>query len=351
MKALLLTGKNNAPEIREIDDCIAGPGQAVVQIHASSLNHRDVWIQKGQYAGLKYPVVPGSDGAGVVVQVGAAVGAGAGVGAAGVGAAAWLNKQVIINPALHWGSDPAYQDPAGFSILGLPDNGTIAGYVKVPVENLVEKPHGLTFDQAAALPLAGVTAYRALMTRARVRAGEKVLITGIGGGVALFAFQFALAVGAKVYVTSGSEEKIQKAMAMGAQGAANYQHAGWGDSLKALAGGFDVTIDGAAGDGLDTLFDLAAPGGRVVIYGATRGNPSALVARRIFWKQLTVLGSTMGSPEDFRSMVDFVNQHQIRPVVDKVFPFEESPAAFQWMDDARQFGKIVIGPAISSLLP
>ena len=326
MKALVIANKNKPLEVQEVARPVAGAGEAIVRVHAAALNHRDVWIQKGQYAGLKYPIVPGSDGAGVVME----------------GAADWVNKEVIINPSLDWGASEAWQDPAGFHILGLPDDGTFAEYVKVPVANLVEKPTNLSFEEAAALPLAGVTAYRALMTRARVQPGEKVLITGIGGGVALFALQFAVAAGAEVIVTSGSPDKLDKAMALGATGCANYGESGWVDTLKSLAGAFDVIIDGAAGDGMNDLLDLAMPGGRVVIYGATRGNPTQVVARRIFWKQLQVLGSTMGSPADFRSMIDFVAQHSIRPIVDTVFPFEEGEAAMRWMDDARQFGKIVI---------
>jgi NADPH:quinone reductase-like Zn-dependent oxidoreductase len=349
MKALVITDKTKPLEVWEVAGLKAGPGEAIVRVHAAALNHRDVWIQKGQYAGLKYPIVPGSDGAGVVVEVGGAAGdglaaasGGEGLGAAGGGVGDWVGKEVIINPSLDWGESAGYQDPESFRILGLPDDGTFAEYVKVPVRNLVGKPAHLSFEEAAALPLAGVTAYRALMTRAQVRAGEKVLITGIGGGVALFALQFAVAAGAEVIVTSGSVEKLDKAMAMGAAGGANYKDKGWAEKLKSLAGAFDVIIDGAAGDGVNDLFDLAMPGGRVVFYGATRGNPSSVVARRIFWKQLNVLGSTMGSPADFASMVGFVKQYNIRPVVDRVFPFEDGEAAFRWMDDARQFGKIVI---------
>lgn len=346
MKALVITNKNKPLEVQEMARPVAGAGEAIVRVHAAALNHRDVWIQKGMYAGLKYPIVPGSDGAGVVVEVGGVSGEESdrerlegeddwqGLG--------WIGKEVIINPSIDWGASEAWQDPAGFHILGLPDDGTFAEYVKVPVANLVEKPANLSFEEAAALPLAGVTAYRALMTRARVQPGEKVLITGIGGGVALFALQFAVAAGAEVVVTSGSPDKLDKAMALGAAGCANYGESGWVDTLKSLAGAFDVIIDGAAGDGMNDLLDLAMPGGRVVIYGATRGNPTQVVARRIFWKQLQVLGSTMGSPADFRSMIDFVGQHSIRPVVDSVFPFEEGDAAMRWMDDARQFGKIVM---------
>jgi zinc-binding alcohol dehydrogenase/oxidoreductase len=328
MKALVLKDKHRPAEVVEMAMPVAGLGEAIVRVEAAALNHRDVWIQKGQYAGLKYPIVPGSDGAGVVV--------------AAADAEDWPGRSVIINPALDWGSSAAYQDPALFRILGLPDDGTLAEFVKVPVSNLVEKPAHLSFEEAAALPLAGVTAYRAVMTRARLTAGEKVLITGVGGGVALFALQFAVAAGAEVVVTSGSVEKLDKAMAIGAMGGANYREAGWVDRLKSLAGAFDVIIDGTAGEGLNELFDLAAPGGRVVLYGATRGNPAQVVARRIFWKQLNVLGSTMGSPEDFGSMVSFVTRHGLRPVVDRVFELGQGEAAFRWMDEGKQFGKIVV---------
>jgi NADPH:quinone reductase-like Zn-dependent oxidoreductase len=341
MKALVITNKHKPLEVQEMARPVAEAGEAIVHIYAAALNHRDVWIQKGMYAGLKYPIVPGSDGAGVVVEVGGESGEGLGSRSDHEGTG-WVGKEVIINPSLGWGVSEAWQDPASFHILGLPDDGTFAEYVKVPVANLVEKPAGLSFEEAAALPLAGVTAYRALMTRAQVQQGEKVLITGIGGGVALFALQFSVAAGAEVIVTSGSPDKLDKAMAMGATGCANYGEPGWVDTLKSLAGAFDVIIDGAAGDGMNDLLDLAMPGGRVVIYGATRGNPTQVVARRIFWKQLQVLGSTMGSPADFRSMVNFVGQHSIRPVIDTVFPFEKGEDAMRWMDDARQFGKIVI---------
>ena len=327
MRSLVLSGKNEPLVIQEKPDLIPGKGEAIIRIHAAALNHRDVWIQKGQYAGLKYPIVPGSDGSGIVVHDPTGT---------------FTGKEVIIDPAIHWGSSLSHQDPKDFRILGLPDDGTFAEYVKVPLQNIVERPAHLSFEEAAALPLAGVTAFRAVSTRARVQSGEKVLITGIGGGVALFALQYTVALGARVYVTSGSEEKIEKAIALGALGGANYRNGNWGSNLQELAGSFDVIIDGAAGDGMDELLNLATPGGRVVFYGATRGNPSSLTARRIFWKQLNILGSTMGSPEDFQSMIAFVRQHAIHPVIDKVFPFAEGEAAMRRMDDAHQFGKIVI---------
>jgi zinc-binding alcohol dehydrogenase/oxidoreductase len=330
MKALVFSDKNRVAEVQEVPMPVAGPGEAVVRVHAAALNHRDVWIQKGQYAGLRYPIIPGSDGAGVVVEAPDAVD--------------WMGKAVMINPGVGWGESEGFQAADGFKIVGLPDNGTFAEFVKVPVQNLVEKPAQLSFGAAAALPLAGVTAFRALVTRGRVRRGEKVLITGIGGGVALFALQFAVAAGAEVVVTSGNADKLDKALALGAVGGVNYRDSDWVARLKSQAGGFDVIVDGAAGDGLNELLDCCVPGGRVVLYGATRGNPSQVVARRIFWKQLNILGSTMGSPADFGGMVEFVARHGIRPVVDKVFGLADGEAALRWMEDGRQFGKIVITP-------
>ncbi|MHA4812115.1 zinc-binding dehydrogenase [Flavitalea flava] len=330
MKVLVLTEKNKPLEMQERPELRAAEGEAVVKVYAAALNHRDVWIQKGQYAGLKYPAIPGSDAAGVVVDVNGSEYKG------------WMGKEVIINPAMGWGNNHTHQDQKDFRILGLPDDGSFAEYVKVPATNLVDKPAHLSFEEAAAVPLAGSTAYRALMTRAQVQKGEKVLITGIGGGVALFALQFAVAAGALVYTTSGSDEKIARSESMGAKGGANYHNPDWVQTLQSLAGSFDVTIDGASGDGMDSLLNLASPGGRLAFYGATRGNPTSLTARRIFWKQLTILGSTMGSPEDFSAMISFIDKHKIRPVLDKVFPFSEGEAALRRMDNAQQFGKIVI---------
>jgi NADPH:quinone reductase-like Zn-dependent oxidoreductase len=228
--------------------------------------------------------------------------------------------------------------------LGLPDDGTLAEYVRVPVGNLVEKPAHLSWEEAAALPLAGVTAFRSLVVRAQVRPGERVLVTGVGGGVALFALQFAVAMGAQVFVSSGSDVKLERAMAMGAAGGVNYKDAGWVSALRAMAGGggFDVIIDGAAGSSVNDLLDLAVPGGRLVFYGATLGNAPNVLIRRIFWKQLSVLGSTMGSPADFAAMVAFVSSRELRPVVDSVFSTDEGAAAFARMEEGGQFGKIVI---------
>ncbi len=332
MKALVLHGKAEAFRYEDIPDPKAGAGEVVVKVKAAALNHRDLWIQKGLYAGLKFPIVVGSDGCGVVASV-------------GEGADRTLvGQDVIMNPGLNWGENPASQGKA-FKILGLPDNGTLAEYVKVPADAIFPRPVHLTDEQAAALPLAGLTGYRALFTRARLMPGENVLITGVGGGVALFAMQFALAAGAHVWVTSGSDEKIARAVALGAGGGVNYRHEKWVEEAKAMCpSGFDVTIDSAGGASFGKLIDLAAIGGRIAFFGATHGNPPDLDLRRMFWKQVSLLGSTMGSSAEFSKMIGFVGEKKIVPVADKVFALSDGNAAFAAMERAEQFGKIVLRP-------
>lgn len=317
---MTLEGADKPLEYKDAPDPQGDGEHAIVHLKAAALNHRDLWICKGQYAGIVYPIIPGSDGSGVLGN---------------------SRREVIIDPSLNWGNDPRAQQKS-FRILGLPDNGTLAEQVRVPSANLADKPAHLTHEQAAALPLAGVTAYRALFSRTHLQKGERVLITGIGGGVALFAMQFAVAAGAAVFVTSGSDEKLARAKTLGALGGANYKDPKWSDALRSQAGEFDVVVDGTAGDPLNALCDVAAPGGRLVFYGATLGNPKELSWRRVFWKQLTVLGSTMGNPADFAAMVKFVNDHQIVPIVDNVFPLSDANAALARMDAAEQFGKIVL---------
>ncbi len=318
MKALVLQEKNVWPILQEVPAPQASGGEAVVKISAAALNHRDIWIVKGMYPGIRYPVILGSDGAGE-----------------------WEGREVVINPGMNWGDNPAVQGKE-FSILGLPANGTLAECVAVPQTQIYDKPSHLSMEEAAALPLAGLTAYRVLFTRCRLQAGEKVLITGVGGGVALIACQMAIAAGAEVYVTSGSDEKIQKAVALGALGGANYRREDWPARLKDQAGSFDLIIDSAGGEGFPELLKLCRPAARIGIYGGTRGNIPRLSPQLIFWKQISILGSTMGSDEDFRQMLNFVSTHKLRPVVDRVFPLERGPEAFAYLEEGKQFGKVVL---------
>lgn len=332
MRAIQLTAVNQL-EVREVASPKPTAGEVVIKIAAAALNHRDVWIKLGQYAGLKFPCTPGSDGVGAVVATGE-----------GVDAAIWLGKRVIINPSFGWGGSEAAQG-GEFSILGLPRDGTLAEQIAVPVTQVSEAPAHLSDEEAAALPLAGLTAWRAVMSRAGLRAGERVLVGGIGGGTALFALQFAVAAGAEAWVTSSSPEKIARARELGARGGFDYTRPDWAKAAQAEAGGlFDVIIDSAGGGGFESLVDLAAPGGRIAFFGATRGNPNVLPMRKIFWRQLSLLGTTMGSPADWEAMLAAVAKHRLRPVVSDVFSFTEASAAFERMENGAQFGKIVIKP-------
>lgn len=328
MKVVVLKDVNQLA-IEQRPDPAAGPGEAVVQLRAAALNHRDVWIKQGQYAGLKFPIVPGSDAAGVVTRIGAGADK------------SWLNREVIINPAFDWGREERAQGP-NFTILGLPKDGTLAEAIHVPVAQLAPKPAHLSWDEAAALPLAGVTAYRAVFSRAQLHPREKILITGIGAGTALFALQFAVAAGASAFVTSSSPEKLARAQQLGAKAGMLYTRDGWAKELGAQYGPFDVIVDSAGGPGFGGLIDLCAPGGRIVFFGATRGNPPDLPSRKIFWKQISVLGTTMGSPADFAAMIDLAVRKAIHPVIGDVFPLDRAGDAFALMEKGGQFGKIVV---------
>ncbi|WP_347158430.1 zinc-binding dehydrogenase [Pontibacter chitinilyticus] len=333
MKAIYLEQIDSPFILIDKEKPLAGPGEAVVQVKAAALNHRDVWIQHGRYFTKEYPAILGSDGAGVVAEVGEGVDS------------AWIGKAVIIDPSSDWGENPKAHGKE-YKVLGMPQEGTFAEYVKVPVTNLHEKPPHLSFAEAAALPLAGVTAWRALFTKCDLKAGEQVLITGAGGGVALFALQFAVAAGAQVWVTSGSDEKLEKAKALGAAGGINYRQEDWGKALKAQAGGFDVSIDGAAGAGFVQLVKLAKPGGRIGMYGGTTGMIGQVNPAEIFWKQLEIYGSTMGTNRDFAAMVAFVREKQVKPIVDSIFPLEQAEQAMRYMEAGKQFGKIILSVAL-----
>ena len=332
MKALQLDAIHQPAAVRDVPMPTPGPGEILVKLHAAALNHRDVWIQKGQYGGIKLPCTLGADGAGEVAAHGENVPADAPA----------VGTRVLLNPGLRWGSDPRAQ-AKNFVVLGMPDPGTFAEYITLPAEYVRPLPAHLSFEQGAALPLAGLTAYRAAFGRAQVQAGERVLVTGVGGGVALTAVQLCVARGAEVWVTSSAEEKIARAQALGARGGISYNAENWVKTLIQQAGGsFDVIIDSAAGAAFNSLLDAAAPGGRIVFYGGTLGNIPDLPPAKVFWKQLSILGSTMGSPQDFEDLLALVTEKQLVPVVDEVFPLAEGEAALRRLEAGAQFGKVVL---------
>lgn len=319
MKAIILEAINTPLKITELPNPVAKEGEKCIKIHYAALNHRDVYITKGLYAGIVTPVVLGSDCAGEDEN----------------------GNGVIINPGFDFGADERAQSHR-FNMLGMPTNGTLAEYVCVDEKYVFPKPPHLSMEQAAALPLAGLTAFRALFVRANYQPGERVLVTGIGGGVALFAMQYAIACGSQVWVTSSSEEKIAKAVAMGAKGGVNYKDENWHKSFSEKKILFDVIVDGAGGAGFSKLLSVCNSGARIAVYGGTAGKMDGISPQILFWKQITIAGSTMGSDKDFASMLAFVNEKKIVPVVSKVFDFEEAQAAFDYMENGRQFGKPVI---------
>lgn len=329
MHALVLNAIKQPLDLEERPALQPEPREVIVSLQAAALNRRDFWITRGLYPGIEPPVVLGSDGAGTISRIGEEI------------SADWQNREVIINPGLNWGDSESAQSDA-FTILGLPRDGTFATEVAVPLEQLHPKPSNWSWEEAAALPLAGLTAYRALFSQGQLQAGERVLITGIGGGVATFALQYAVAMAAEVWVTSSSAEKVERAVSLGAKGGFDYTQEDWAKTCAAEAGAPNLIIDSAGGPGYADLLNLAAPGGRLVNYGATAGPPEKVDLFKLFWKQLRLLGSTMGSPSDFSAMLQFVSEHDLRPFIDECFPLEEGNQALAHMESAPQFGKYVL---------
>jgi NADPH:quinone reductase-like Zn-dependent oxidoreductase len=226
----------------------------------------------------------------------------------------------------------------------MPDPGTFAEYLCVPAGHVFPKPPFLSWEQAAAIPLAGLTAWRALMTQAAAQPGETVLVTGIGGGVATFALKWAVALGARTFVTSGSAAKLEQARQMGAADGVDYRAEDWAKRLVELTGGgVDVVVDGTGGSAFKGCFSVLKSAGRLVVYGATAGNPPAgLEMAKLFFRQARIIGSTMGSPTEFAAMLRFVAGHRIEPAIDRVFTLDDAVAAHQRLLSAEQLGKIVL---------
>ncbi len=330
MKAVIFKGTAEPLRVGEFPKPKPVKDQVLIKLHAAALNHRDLWIQEEQEkTNRPEGIILGSDGVGVVVDVGDDADP------------LLVGAEVIINPSMEWGINPIVHGDA-FKILGSPDNGTFAEYVAVSKKYIFEKPEELSAEECAALPLSGLTAFRALFSKARLRAKEKVLITGIGGGAALWALIYAVAYGARTYVTSGSQEKIQRAIALGAIGGFNYSDAAWAEEASKVARGFDIIIDSAGGDQFPKLLELALPGGRIVNFGRTAGQITNLSTRLLYWKQLSIFGSTMGTRDEFLSMIDFVESRHLKPVIDSIYSLDQIHEAFAQMKSRDHFGKIVI---------
>lgn len=324
MKAITIAQESEPIQLTDIEKPQISDGECLVRIVTAALNRRDQWIREGMYPGIQFGTVLGSDGYGIVEE----------------GPDEWIGREVIINPNKDWGDNPEVQSDA-YSVLGMPSNGTLAEYIKVPIHRLHEKPSSLNTEEAAALPLAGLTAFRATIKKGRAEKGKKILITGAGGGVSQFAIEFALASGSEVYVTSGSQDKIDKVLEKGVKAGFNYKDEKWAREAG-KNGGFDAIIDSAGGHQLNNYLKIIKPAGRIIMYGSTIGYPEKVDVFRLFWSQAQIMGSTMGSDDEFAKMLDWVDKYQIKPTIDKVYDLTDYQAAFDRFKEPDSFGKIVI---------
>jgi NADPH:quinone reductase-like Zn-dependent oxidoreductase len=300
-----------------VPDPVAGPGEVLIELRTAALNRRDLLVCNGTYP-FPLPLVPGSDGAGVRRDTG---------------------EEVVINPALRWGHREAAPGP-DFQILGGPTNGTYAELVVVPEANVFPKPSRLSWEEAAAMSLAGLTAYRALFARGGLVTGETVLVLGAGSGVSTFVVQLAVQAGARVLVTSSSDEKIERSRALGAEGGMNYATGDWVAEVKER-GGADLVVD-SVGSTWPQSLECLRPGGRLVVFGATGGTEATLSVRPFYAGQQSLLGTLMGSPSDYEGFLSAAGRGSWRPVVDSVHPLADAPATLQAMGDGAHFGKLVL---------
>lgn len=316
--------------VETVDDPVPGPGETLVALRAAAFNRRDVFITQGLYPGIQLPAILGADGVGSVV----AHGAGANGPPPGT--------RVVIDPAIGWGPDARVWRPPG-QVLGMPRPGTFAELIAVPAENVHAAPARLDDVHAAALPLAGLTAYRAAFTRGACTKDDVVLLPGIGGGVQTFALQCVKSIGARAIVTSSSDAKLERAKALGADVTINYKtDANWSKTVRAESdGGPTLVIDAVGGETFAKALDVARYGARVVTYGGTAGDAKIRMFS-IFWKQLDILGTSMGSPEDFRGLLALIERTTIEPVVDAVYAMDDVVAAAERVAAGDQFGKIAL---------
>ncbi len=315
MKAIRIH-EDGGPEVlryEDVPDPVPRDDEALVELRAASLNHLDVWIRKG-LPSVPKPRILGADGAGVIAGTG---------------------TRVVINPGIMSGGK--------IHIVGETMDGTHAELIAVPRGSIHPIPDSLSFEDAAAFPLVFVTAYRMLVTRARVQEGEWVLIWGIGGGVATAALSIAKSLGAKVAVTSSSDEKLSRARELGADLGINHTTGDVVATVKdATGGGAHVIVDDVGEATWKRTLEAARAEARIVVCGATTGpNPPAAL-HRLWWKQLSILGSSMGTPEDFQGAFDLVVAGKALPVVDRVYPLADARAAHERLEAGEQFGKIVL---------
>lgn len=312
-------------KLQEMEAPTAGDGEVVVALRSAGLNRRDLYIpnRRGDEAEA---LVLGSDGAGVIESVGD------GVTSFSVG------DEVIINPALRW-NKKSDAPPEEFDILGMPDNGTFAEKIVLSAEQVERKPEYLSWEEAGVIALAGLTGYRALFTQGNLLAGETVFVPGAGSGVATYLISFAKNIGARVIVTSRSEEKRRQALALGADIALDTNE-DWESALAEEE--VDLVIESVGRATFNRSLAVLKKGGRIVVFGATTDDTVELDLRNFFYKQYQLFGSTMGSREELREMIAHLEKYETRPVLDKVFNLENAAEAFSYLEESKNFGKIAL---------
>ncbi|MFC7391446.1 zinc-binding dehydrogenase [Scopulibacillus cellulosilyticus] len=308
----------------EVIDRNPGYGEVKVKLKTAGLNHRDLFVINNRKKDDP-AFIPGSDGAGVIEKVGEGV------------SDLTVGTEIIINPSIDW--DLTDSVPENPKILGGPTDGAFAEYVIIPAKNAVKKPSYLTWEEAGVLPLSALTAYRALFTKGQLKKGEHILIPGIGSGVATYAMIMAKAAGAVVSVTSRSEEKRNKALEYGADHAFD-SHSDWAKSIKSNK--IDFVLDSIGPATFLKYFEVLNPNGRIVNFGASSGDKIEIPLRALFYPQISIIGTSMGSGEEFDKMIDFMERHSLRPIIDKSYPLSEAIQAFNRMEHAEQFGKIAL---------
>jgi zinc-binding alcohol dehydrogenase/oxidoreductase len=312
----------------ELPDPLPADDQVVVRVVTAALNRRDWWIWKERDADLG--VTLGSDAAGVVSAVGSGV------------TTVRPGDEVVINPTLGWGAGE-HVPGESFEILGAPHDGTFADHVVVPAFNVAPRPPRLSWEESAALNLAGLTAWRAVVTCAGVREGGRLLVTGAGSGVATFAVQIAAALGGEVWVTTSNDEKLDRLRDLGARGGVVYSQRGWSATLREAAGGpFDSVVDSWGAEGWSDALQALRWGGVLVSFGDTGGESSTIPVSEVYWAWRSIVGTTMGSPEEFRALLDHVAAHSWQPVIDSVHALEDMDAAARRLVDRERFGKVVL---------
>jgi NADPH:quinone reductase-like Zn-dependent oxidoreductase len=340
MKAIAITGQGGMEKVQyvEVERPAIGPREVLIETRAAALNHLDLFVRNNlDSLKLTPPHVAGADGAGVVAEMGGEV------------SQVKVGDRVLINPALNCGVCEFCQAGeqslcARFGIMGESRPGTFAEYFKVPHDNVHPVPEGFSWEEAAALPLVFVTAWRMLISKAAIKPGEDILILGIGGGVATAVLQIVKAIGLRAFVTSSSDDKLQQAKKLGADAVINYKTQDFAREIRSLTNrrGVDVVVDSVGGDSYSQSLASLVKGGRLVTCGATAGPRPQTDLQRIFWNQLSVFGSTMGNRREFAEMLSFVRKRGVKPVIDQVFPLADGANAFARMEEGKQFGKIVL---------